>query len=441
MPFWQPFLVDAADHGVGRVVDIAQFVAHDLSHQVAGGSGRKAVVGAEPVEHVGGGVLQRLVERTGIADRIDGLGAFAARPDQRFALFQRQPDFDLVAGLDAGADDLAVTLDGVAIAKKEQRTRHGDGEPDGRAGAEAAMRAHVGAALSARNIAAHIEREVLDKPKDWKPLVYCWRGGNRSGALATILGAIGFQVTLIEGGYKAWRAALVDDLPALASRLQYRVVCGPTGSGKTTMINLLSRHYDVTGGKITIDGHDLRDIDLMSLRRQIGVVLQESLLFHTSIRENLRYGRIGASDADIVAAATAANLHHVIEAFPDGYDTKIGEEGVKLSGGEKQRLAIARALLADPRILVLDEATSSLDSETEALIQEALDRLMEGRTSFVIAHRLSTIVKANKIVVMEKGTIVELGSHAELLEQGGNYARLYAEQFRAELEASGVGDA
>ena len=216
---------------------------------------------------------------------------------------------------------------------------------------------------------------------------------------------------------------------------------GGSGSGKTTMINLLSRHYDVTGGRITIDGHDLRDIDLMSLRRQIGVVLQESLLFHTSIRENLRYGRIGASDADIVAAATAANLHHVIEAFPDGYDTKIGEEGVKLSGGEKQRLAIARALLADPRILVLDEATSSLDSETEALIQDALDRLMEGRTSFVIAHRLSTIVKANKIVVMEKGNIVELGSHAELLEQGGNYAKLYAEQFRAELEASGVADA
>jgi subfamily B ATP-binding cassette protein MsbA len=216
---------------------------------------------------------------------------------------------------------------------------------------------------------------------------------------------------------------------------------GGSGSGKTTMINLLSRHYDVTGGRITIDGHDLREIDLMSLRRQIGVVLQESLLFHTTIRENLRYGRIGASDADIVAAATAANLHHVIEAFPDGYDTKIGEEGVKLSGGEKQRLAIARALLADPRILVLDEATSSLDSETEALIQEALDRLMEGRTSFVIAHRLSTIVKANKIVVMEKGNIVELGSHAELLEQGGNYAKLYAEQFRAELEASGVTDA
>jgi subfamily B ATP-binding cassette protein MsbA len=216
---------------------------------------------------------------------------------------------------------------------------------------------------------------------------------------------------------------------------------GGSGSGKTTMINLLSRHYDVTGGRITIDGHDLRDIDLMSLRRQIGVVLQESLLFHTTIRENLRYGRIGASDADIVAAATAANLHHVIEAFPDGYDTKIGEEGVKLSGGEKQRLAIARALLADPRILVLDEATSSLDSETEALIQEALDRLMEGRTSFVIAHRLSTIVKANKIVVMEKGNVVELGSHAELLEQSGNYAKLYTEQFRAELEASGVADA
>jgi ATP-binding cassette, subfamily B, bacterial len=210
---------------------------------------------------------------------------------------------------------------------------------------------------------------------------------------------------------------------------------GGSGSGKTTMISLLSRHYDVVKGKITIDGHDLREIELYSLRQQIGVVLQESILFHTTIRENLKYGKLDATDEELAAAVEAANLTSVIEACPLGYDTKIGEDGVKLSVGEKQRLAIARALLADPRILVLDEATSSLDSETETLIQEALDRLMKNRTSFVIAHRLSTIVKADKIVVMELGEIKEMGSHAELLEAGGIYARLYAEQFRAELEA------
>jgi subfamily B ATP-binding cassette protein MsbA len=210
---------------------------------------------------------------------------------------------------------------------------------------------------------------------------------------------------------------------------------GGSGSGKTTMINLLLRHYDVTRGKLTVDGYDVRDIALPSLREQIGVVLQESVLFHATVRENLRYGRLDATDEEIEEAARAANIHHVIEALPEGYDTKIGEDGTKLSVGEKQRLAIARALLADPRILVLDEATSSLDSETEALIQEALDRLMRGRTSFVIAHRLSTIVKADQIVVMEKGVIQEVGSHSELLARGGIYARLYAEQFRVELEA------
>lgn len=210
---------------------------------------------------------------------------------------------------------------------------------------------------------------------------------------------------------------------------------GGSGSGKTTMINLLSRHYDVTRGTLTIDGHDVRAISLQSLRQQIGVVLQESVLFHTTIGENLRYGKLDASDDEVKEAARAANLHHVIEALPLGYDTKIGEDGVKLSVGEKQRMAIARAILADPRILVLDEATSSLDSETEALIQDALDTLMKGRTSFVIAHRLSTIVKADQIVVMEKGEIKEAGDHATLLARGGIYARLYAEQFRAELEA------
>ncbi|MBC8103149.1 MAG: ABC transporter ATP-binding protein [Cytophagales bacterium] len=214
---------------------------------------------------------------------------------------------------------------------------------------------------------------------------------------------------------------------------------GGSGSGKTTMINLLSRHYDVTKGRLTVDGHDVRGVNLKSLRDQISVVLQESLLFHTTIAENLRYGKLDATDEEVIEAARAANIHHVVELLPDGYQTRIGEDGVKLSVGEKQRMAIARAILADPRILVLDEATSSLDSETEALIQDALDNLMRGRTSFVIAHRLSTIVKADQIVVMEKGVIKEVGTHGELLQHGGIYAALYAEQFRAELTAATVG--
>lgn len=211
---------------------------------------------------------------------------------------------------------------------------------------------------------------------------------------------------------------------------------GQSGSGKTTMINLLSRHYDVTHGAILVDGIDIRSVNLYSLRQQVGVVIQETILFNATIRENIRYGRLDATDEEIEAAARAANIAHVIEALPKGYDTRIGEEGVKLSGGEKQRIAIARAILSDPRILILDEATSALDSETEALIQEALERLMKGRTSFVIAHRLSTIVKADLIVVMEKGVIREQGSHLELLAINGIYAGLYNQQFKVALDAA-----
>ena len=209
---------------------------------------------------------------------------------------------------------------------------------------------------------------------------------------------------------------------------------GQSGSGKTTMVNLLQRHYDVTKGAIKIDGYDLREVQLDSLRRQVGVVIQETILFNASIRENIRYGKLDATNEEVEEAARAGNIAHVIEALPLGYDTKIGEDGIKLSAGEKQRVAIARAILSDPRILILDEATSSLDSETESLIQEALDRLMAGRTSFVVAHRLSTIVKADKIVVMEKGVISEVGSHSELLELGGLYAGLYHQQFHVALE-------
>ena len=208
---------------------------------------------------------------------------------------------------------------------------------------------------------------------------------------------------------------------------------GGSGSGKTTMINLLSRHYDVTGGTITLDGFDLREVRLDSLRRQVGVVIQETILFNTTVRENIRYGRLDATDEEIQEAARAANIAHVIEALPKGYETRIGEDGVKLSGGEKQRVAIARAILSDPRILILDEATSSLDSAAESLIQEALERLMRGRTSFVIAHRLSTIVKADLIVVMDRGEIREAGTHRELLANGGRYASLYHEQFKVAL--------
>ena len=216
---------------------------------------------------------------------------------------------------------------------------------------------------------------------------------------------------------------------------QMVALVGQSGSGKTTLVNLLQRQYDVTSGAIRIDGHDLRHVTQDSLRKQMGVVIQESVLFNDTFMENIRYGRLEATDEEVMAAAEAANIRHVLEAQPKGFHTRYGEEGVKLSGGEKQRVAIARAILSDPKILILDEATSALDSETEALIQQALDRLMEGRTSFVIAHRLSTIVKANLIIVMQKGEIMEMGSHEELLAKGGMYAELYTQQFRIALEA------
>ena len=209
---------------------------------------------------------------------------------------------------------------------------------------------------------------------------------------------------------------------------------GHTGSGKTTMANLLLRHYDPTAGRITVDGHDLRDVELESYRSQLGYVIQEPLMFNTTVLENIRYGRLDATDQEVIEAAKAANAHDSIEALPDGYETRLGEKGVELSQGEKQRLSIARALLADPRILILDEATSSLDSPTEALVQEALERLLAGRTSFVIAHRLSTILAADKIMVLEDGVATALGRHEELLQdKDGLYARMFRQQFAVAL--------
>ena len=199
------------------------------------------------------------------------------------------------------------------------------------------------------------------------------------------------------------------------------------------MTYLIPRLYDPTGGRILIDGHDLRDVTLTSLTAQIGMVTQETYLFHDTIHMNLLYAREDATQAEVEAAARAANIHDFVMELPDGYETIVGERGYRLSGGEKQRLALARVILKDPRILVLDEATSSLDSESEALIQEALKRVMAGRTSIVIAHRLSTILAADLILVMDRGQIVERGTHAELLGKGGMYARLYETQFRRKV--------
>ncbi len=205
---------------------------------------------------------------------------------------------------------------------------------------------------------------------------------------------------------------------------------GPTGAGKSTIINLLPRFYDVTSGRILVDGHDLREVSLMDLRSQIGTVLQETFLFSVSVGENIAYGRQGATQEQIEAAARAARAHDFIMELPDGYDTRLGERGVNLSGGQKQRLAIARALLLDPKILILDDATSSVDSETEHLIQQALHTLMEGRTSFVIAQRLTTIKEADQVLVLQDGQIVERGTHIQLLQNGGYYAEIYDLQLR-----------
>jgi ABC-type multidrug transport system fused ATPase/permease subunit len=211
---------------------------------------------------------------------------------------------------------------------------------------------------------------------------------------------------------------------------------GPSGAGKTSIANLLCRFYDPIHGCVRVDSHDLRTVQIKSLRRHIAVVLQDTFLFNTSVRENLRYGKPDATDEEMVAAAKAAYAHEFIAELPEGYDTEIGERGVKLSGGQKQRLALARAILANPRILILDEATSSVDAEAEYLIQQALEEVMKGRTSLVIAHRLSTIRNADKIIALEEGRIREVGDHQELLARGGLYSQLYQRQL--ELAVNGT---
>jgi subfamily B ATP-binding cassette protein MsbA len=228
---------------------------------------------------------------------------------------------------------------------------------------------------------------------------------------------------------------VLEDINLTIKKGEMVALVGPSGAGKTTLLNLLPRFYEVSRGAVLIDGADIRDVTLASLRAQIGVVTQQTILFNNTVRFNVAYGRPGASEAEIIQAIRAANAYDFVMALPEALDTVVGEKGVRLSGGEQQRLAIARALLKDPPILILDEATSSLDSEAERLVQQALDHLIAGRTTLVIAHRLSTVRNAHRIVVLEAGRIVEMGAHAELLSQGGLYRRLYEMQFAREEDA------
>jgi ATP-binding cassette subfamily B protein len=228
------------------------------------------------------------------------------------------------------------------------------------------------------------------------------------------------------------RLNALEEVSFIAQPGQLVALVGPSGAGKTTLTYLIPRLYDPTEGRILFDDHDLRDVSLDSLSDQIGMVTQETHLFHDTIRTNLLYAKLDATQAELEVAARAANIHDFIASLPDGYDTIVGERGYRLSGGEKQRVALARVILKNPRILVLDEATSHLDSESESLIQDALKRVMMGRTSIVIAHRLSTILAADMILVFDRGKIVERGTHQELLDQGGLYTNLYENQFKRE---------
>lgn len=233
--------------------------------------------------------------------------------------------------------------------------------------------------------------------------------------------------------YKEGQPAL-QHISLKAEPGQMIALVGPSGSGKSTIANLIPRFYDVDSGVITIDDHDIRQVTADSLREQIGLVPQETMLFSTSVMENIRYGRLEATDEEVIEAAKAANAEEFIKELPEGYDTKLGERGLNLSGGQRQRLAIARAILKNPRVLILDEATSALDTESEKIVQDALDNLMVGRTSFVIAHRLSTIFNADQIFVVENGHLREHGTHEELLTAGGLYSNLYNIQFRQNQE-------
>jgi ATP-binding cassette, subfamily B, multidrug efflux pump len=253
-------------------------------------------------------------------------------------------------------------------------------------------------------------RPSIESPADVSPL-------------ESLRGEVEFRAVALK--YQDERTHSLSDINLRVEPNQLIALIGPTGSGKTSLVNLIPRFYDVTEGIVLVDGKDVRDVDLVSLRKQIGIVLQTSLLFSDTIKANIAYGRPEATMDEVLAAARAAQAHEFIEGFMNGYDTIVGERGVTLSGGQRQRVAIARALLMNPRILILDDSTSSVDTQTEKLIQSALDTLMEGRTTFVIAHRLSTVRRADLILVMEDGRIVERGTHDELLRRGGLYKEIH----------------
>jgi ATP-binding cassette subfamily B protein len=272
--------------------------------------------------------------------------------------------------------------------------------------------------------------EVLDTPPD----IYSKPGATKKERLE---GRVEFRQ--VSFSYEGTSPAL-REVSLVVEPGEMIGLCGPSGAGKSTFVNLICRFYDVTDGQLLVDGVDIRDYDVKWLRRQVGIVLQEPYLFHGTVADNIAYGHPEATPEQIIEAAKAANAHDFIVGFPDGYDTMVGERGQSLSGGERQRISIARAILDNPRILILDEATSSVDSETEKQIQEALDRLVAGRTTFAIAHRLSTLQAADRLVVLEKGKIVEQGSHAELVDkEGGVYAKLHKTQMELSAQVGVAG--
>ncbi|MCB0237521.1 MAG: ABC transporter ATP-binding protein, partial [Anaerolineae bacterium] len=250
--------------------------------------------------------------------------------------------------------------------------------------------------------------------------------------LPSVQGRVAFENVTFR--YFSGGDPVLSDVSFEAEPGQTVALLGATGSGKTTIINLIPRFYDPSEGKVLIDGHDIREVQLESLRSQIGIVLQETTLFTGTIRDNIAFGKPDATQDEVVAAAQAAAAHDFIVSFPAGYDTPVGERGATLSGGQKQRLAIARALLLNPQLLILDDSTSAVDLETEYHIQKALDLLMKGRTSFVIAQRISTVINADQILVLEKGRVVARGKHADLMETSAVYAEIYNSQLVSDVE-------